>query len=78
MAETAGEIRFNKNIGLVLFVFYLLFYAGFVGTVAWDYKLMGHQVFGGLNLAIVWGLGLIIGAFALALLYMALARGDRS
>jgi uncharacterized membrane protein (DUF485 family) len=78
MPETASEIRFNKNIGLLLFAVYLAFYGGFVVLVAWDYRLMGREVIGGLNLAVIWGLGLIVGAFILAMVYMGLARGDRS
>ena len=62
------------RMGLWLFGLYLLLYGGFMGLSAFAPKLIGSTPFGGLNLAILYGLGLIVAAVAVALLYMALCR----
>jgi len=72
-APAAGH---NARLGLWLFALYFALYAGFVGLVAYDYRIMGRTVALGLNLAVVYGLGLIVAAFVLALVYAALARDD--
>lgn len=74
-ASTPSE-RFNRRLGLILFFIYLALYGAFVAIVAIDYRIMGRIVFSGLNLAIVYGMGLIVGAFLLALVYMGLARDN--
>lgn len=73
--DTPAE-AYNRRLGLWLFLFYTLFYAAFVGIVVYDYTLMGKPVLAGLNLAIVYGMGLIIAAFVLALVYMMLCRRE--
>lgn len=65
---------YNMRLGLVLFALYLLFYGGFVALVTIDYRRTAVELTAGLNLAIVYGIGLIAGAFVLALVYMVLAR----
>lgn len=59
----------NARIGLVLFVFYLLLYGGFVFLNAFSPDLMETTPFGGVNLAIIYGFGLILAAFVLSLVY---------
>lgn len=71
--SVAQAERHNRRVGLWLFLVYLLVYGGFVATVAVSYKASATPVLWGLSLAIVWGLGLIVGAMVLALLYMKLA-----
>ena len=61
----------NARAGLVLFFVYLVFYAGFVGLAAFSPQTMGKPVLAGVNLAITYGMGLILGAFVIAALYMA-------
>lgn len=61
----------NTRAGLVLFVLYLLFYAGFVVLAAFAPGIMARPALGGVNLAITYGMGLIFGAFLVAALYMA-------
>ncbi|HVJ82317.1 MAG TPA: DUF485 domain-containing protein [Planctomycetia bacterium] len=60
--------------GLRLFLVYLFLYGGFVGIAAFAPERMERIVFAGLNLAIVYGMFLIVLAFALALLYGWLCR----
>src|SRR5881396_2261088 len=68
----------NARSGLVLFFIYLAFYAGFMGLAAFAPEAMGNPVFFGVNLAITYGLGLIVGALVVAAVYMALcARNAR-
>jgi uncharacterized membrane protein (DUF485 family) len=61
----------NARAGLVLFFIYSAFYAGFMGLAAFAPEAMGTPVLAGVNLAITYGLGLILGAFVIAALYMA-------
>src|SRR4051812_9106790 len=61
----------NARAGLVLFFVYLAFYAGFVLLAAFAPDAMGRPAVGGVNLAITYGMGLIIGSFVVAALYMA-------
>ena len=59
----------NTRIGLVLFLLYLLLYGGFVLLSAFWPESMEWAVLEGINLAIVYGFGLIVAAFVLALTY---------
>ena len=61
----------NARSGLVLFFIYLAFYAGFMGLAAFAPQAMGQPVLGGVNLAITYGMALIVGALVIAALYMA-------
>ena len=64
----------NGRIGLALFWIYVLLYAGFMAVVLFRPDLLSNRPFGGINLAIAYGMGLIAGAFLLALVYMAACR----
>lgn len=70
----ARTISRNARIGLILFAIYFVFYAGFVLMNAFYPQRMADAPFGGVNLAVIYGLFLIVAAFALALLYMFLVR----
>jgi len=59
----------NARIGLKLFCVYLLLYGGFVGINSFSPETMEKTPFAGVNLAIWYGMALIIGAFILALIY---------
>lgn len=65
----------GAGYAMPLFWLYLAFYAGFMILSAFRIDLMGQPVFAGLNLAIVYGLGLIGGAVLMALLYAVLSHG---
>lgn len=65
----------NARLGLVMFVVYLLFYGGFVGLNAFAPEVMELTPAAGINLAIVYGMALILAAFVLALLYGWLCGG---
>lgn len=72
--ECARTSRRNSRIGLVLFAIYLAVYAGYVFLTAFHRATMDLRVFAGLNLAICYGMLLILLAFALAILYGWLCR----
>jgi len=59
----------KTKLGVILFIVYLLIYAGFVviGTLFTD--TLGIQIFAGLNLAVVYGMGLIVLAAVVGLFY---------
>ncbi len=63
----------NARYGMILFVIYLTLYGGFVGLCAFSYETMG-QMYGGINLALWYGTGLIVAALVLAGIYMGLCR----
>ena len=71
-AASAGRdpaFRYKRRLGVIMFVIYSAVYAGFVAINLIDPSLMGVPVVGGQNLAVVYGMGLIILALVLALFY---------
>src|SRR4051794_1266335 len=71
--ERPDNIARDRRRALALFAVYVVLYAGFVLLSALKPGVMGENV-AGVNLAIVYGFGLIIAAFLLALVYMAICR----
>jgi uncharacterized membrane protein (DUF485 family) len=73
--EPAAEVGIENasakkaSLGVRFFFIYLFFYAGFVIIGVWNYELLATEVFLGLNLALVYGMGLIIFAVLLGILY---------
>lgn len=67
---------FNRRLGLVLFFLYCLAYAGFIGLAVGNRTALAAPVLGGINLAVVYGMGLIFGAGLLALVYLVAARRE--
>ncbi len=61
--------KFKAGLGVKMFIVYALVYAGFVGINLLRPTWMGETVLFGLNLAIVYGFGLIVLALLLALVY---------
>lgn len=66
----------NSRMGMTLFVVYLVLYGGFVLLNAFFSSLMEWTPIAGINLAILYGFGLIIAAFVMALAYGALCDSD--
>ncbi len=62
----------NARSGLILFFIYLAIYGTFVGLAAFFPETMAQSTRLGPNVAILYGFGLILGAFLLALVYMLL------
>lgn len=71
--EQAGSAR-RARLGLLLFVVYLVLYGGFVLLNAFAPEQMERTPVLGVNLAVLYGVSLIIAAFVLALLYGWLCR----
>ncbi len=67
-----NAIKHKTKIGLMLFFVYFVIYAGFVGINALKPKLMEQEILFGLNLACVYGFGLIIFAIVLGMIYNAI------
>jgi len=65
-----GDGTAASPVGLTLFFVYVLLYGGFMGLVLVRPDLLALRPFGGVNLAIVAGMGLIVAAFVLAVAYM--------
>ena len=68
----------NAHLGMMLFVVYLSIYCGFVLLNAFRLDLMDATPFAGVNLAVLYGLGLILGAFVVSLIYGWLCRTPSS
>ncbi len=75
--QTASERR-NSSIGIRMTLLYLILYGGFVVLSVFRPGWMGAQAILGLNLAVAYGLGLIIVAVILALVYSQLCRIPRT
>jgi uncharacterized membrane protein (DUF485 family) len=74
--STPSARRYNTRLGLFLFVIYLALYLGFVLINAFDAKQMEQIVVAGLNLAIVYGMALIVSALVLALIYGVMCKSE--
>ncbi|MFO7656676.1 MAG: DUF485 domain-containing protein [Bacteroidales bacterium] len=59
----------KSKLGIILFLFYILVYSGFVVIGLIDPELMGLHVLGRQNLAIVYGFGLILLAIVMGFIY---------
>ena len=68
----------NSRIGFVLFVVYLILYGGFVFSNAFAAESMEATPLAGVNLAILYGIALIVAAMVLALVYGWLAKSEKS
>lgn len=59
----------KAKLGVWFFLIYSLFYAGFVIIGVVNYELLSQEVALGLNLALFYGMGLIVFAVLLGILY---------
>ena len=59
----------KTRLGVILFLVYLAIYAGFVVIGTLYTEVLGVRVFANLNLAVVYGMGLIILAAVMGLFY---------
>jgi uncharacterized membrane protein (DUF485 family) len=64
----------SARTSLWLFAVYLIFYGGFMGLNAFAPRLMAAEPLGGVNLAILYGIALILAAVVLALAYLVVSR----
>jgi len=62
-------IAYKMRVGVWMFLLYALVYAGFVIINVTNPKLMETEAAFGMNLAVVYGFGLIIFALVLAMIY---------
>jgi uncharacterized membrane protein (DUF485 family) len=75
-AEVLAVRSYNARMGLVLFVFYLAAYIGFVVLSATKAgrEILQQTSLGGVNVAVLYGFGLISGAFVVSIIYMLLCK----
>jgi uncharacterized membrane protein (DUF485 family) len=67
--EKDHAIAYKKRLGVQMFIVYALVYAGFVLINIIRPMLMEKEIIFGLNLAVVYGFGLIILSLIMALIY---------
>jgi uncharacterized membrane protein (DUF485 family) len=77
-AGTDHAAEYKKSLGVKIFIVYALIYAGFVAINVIDPMMMETEIVFGLNLAIVYGFGLIIIALILALIYNVMCGNKES
>ncbi len=70
--EDAAVVAHNTRIGVVLFAVYTAIYGGFMLLSAFALERMRSPFLGGVNLAVIYGFGLIAAAITLALIYVKL------
>lgn len=68
----------QSRYGLILFAVYVILYGLFVYLSAFRADVMASRPLGGVNFAVLYGLGLIIAAIVLALIYMVICRKSGS
>jgi uncharacterized membrane protein (DUF485 family) len=68
-AEKDNSSEWKAKLGIKLFWLYCIIYMGFVGIAVFSPETMKKTVFAGTNLAIVYGIALIIFAIILGLVY---------
>jgi uncharacterized membrane protein (DUF485 family) len=59
----------KSKLGVILFIVYTLIYSGFVLIGLTKPELMGMELIGGQNIAIIYGFGLIILAIVMGFVY---------
>lgn len=67
--EKESLTKLKSSLGVRLFFVYSICYAGFVFLGVFHYQLLSTTVFAGLNLAVVYGMSLILFAFLLGVIY---------
>ncbi|MFH2114336.1 MAG: DUF485 domain-containing protein, partial [Spirochaetota bacterium] len=69
--ETGTDPAFvwKRRLGVIMFFIYATIYAGFTAINVISPRIMETIIFSGLNLAVVFGFGLIILALVMALVY---------
>lgn len=72
-----GDGHDTHTVDLVAFLAYCLLYAGFMALVAFAPDVLATRVLGGVNLAVAYGIGLIVAAVVLAVLATWLRRGEK-
>lgn len=68
-AEKDASSDWKAKLGIKLFWLYCIIYMGFVGIAVFAPETMKTKVFAGTNLAIIYGLALIVFAIILGLIY---------
>ncbi|MCP5514485.1 MAG: DUF485 domain-containing protein [Spirochaetales bacterium] len=64
-----NAIRYKSKLGVILFFVYAFIYGLFVAINTFNPVIMETEIFFGLNLAIVYGFGLILFAIILGIIY---------
>lgn len=72
--ESVETIAHNARNAIYLFFVYVAFYATFMYLSAFNPEVMATAPFGGMNLALIFGMFLIVLALVLALIYMWLCK----
>ena len=67
----------RRHLRALLFLAYVAAYGSFIGVAVAAPQVLAAPAPGGVNLAVAWGMGLILLAFVTALAALAMPEGDR-
>lgn len=67
--EAEALTKKKTKLGIRLFFIYLILYAGFVVIGVFQYELLSINIIAGMNLALIYGIGLIVFAVVLGIVY---------
>ncbi len=67
--ESEALTQRKSALGIRLFFVYLILYTGFILIGVFQYELLSTQVIAGLNLALAYGIGLIVFAVIMGIVY---------
>lgn len=67
--EEDHSIDYKTRLGVILFIVYLIIYAGFVAIGVFVPAWLGIDIISGMTLAFVYGMGLIVLAILMGLVY---------
>lgn len=76
VAELSADEAKHRQFGLKLFLAYLAVYVGFIALSTLYHETLSSPAMFGMNLAVVYGFGLILLAFVLAMIYLFSASRD--
>lgn len=67
--ETDNAASYKTKLGVILFIVYSFIYSGFVFIGLFIPELMGEKLILGLNIAVIYGIGLIVLAIIMGFIY---------
>jgi uncharacterized membrane protein (DUF485 family) len=62
-------LKKKARLGIIFFFIYLFFYGGFVAIGVINYEILQRNLIAGINTALVYGIGLILFAVVLGIIY---------
>ncbi len=78
MSQLDPSTQYNRKLGLILFAAYSIVYLAFTLVSAFSPDTSKWKPLGGINLTTWWGLGLIVLAFVMSMVYGLMCRNEQA